>query len=152
MSILCLFVYKKYKKYILYCVYLRPTKCRFFYLYNKEDIITQAISVIEAKGIRKITHLIPELPIALSTFYHWELEKSEAILQKIYNERIKRKVRMLDKWEGSGNPALEIAAYKLLADDDELDILSTSKVKQDVTGTTTQIVKFVDDPRDAEIS
>jgi hypothetical protein len=59
---------------------------------------------------------------------------------------------MLDKWEGSGNPALEIAAYKLLADEDELDILSTSKVKQDVTGTTTQIVKFVDDPRDAEIS
>jgi hypothetical protein len=101
--------------------------------YNKADIIDKALRAIEEHGVRKITHLVQYLPIASSTFYEWELEKSEAILSKIHEQRIKRKVKMLDRWEESNNPALEIAAFKLLADTDELEALSTTKVKQENT-------------------
>ncbi len=40
---------------------------------------------------------------------------------------------MKKRWFDSDNPALAIAAMKLIADEEEIDALSTSKVKQDNT-------------------
>lgn len=97
--------------------------------YDKEHVITMALAAITENGIRKITEVPTYLPISQATFYEWELEKSELILQKIYDEKIKRKAKMRKKWVESDNPALQIAAYKLEGDEEEIAILTTTKTE-----------------------
>jgi hypothetical protein len=63
--------------------------------------------------------------------YEWELEILEQIKAKIEEQKIKIKAKMKKRWFDSDNPALAIAAMKLIADEEEIDALSTSKVKQD---------------------
>lgn len=100
--------------------------------YDKKAIIEEAHKIIEREGIRKISELIAYLPISTSTFYEWELEESEELIQKISQEKVKRKAKMRKKWIDSDNPALQIAAYKLESTEEELELLTTSKVKQDL--------------------
>jgi predicted secreted protein len=100
----------------------------FFMAYDREKIIEQALQVIEQEDCTKISEVLLYLPISTSTFYEWELEKSEAILSKIEAKKVAIKKKMKKSWVGSGIPALEIAAFKLLAADDEADALNTSKV------------------------
>jgi hypothetical protein len=101
--------------------------------YDKDKILADALHIIESEGIRKVTELMAYLPISISTFYEWELEKSEELLAKINQCKIARKASMRKKWVASDVPALQIAAYKLEADEDELELLTVSKVKQDTT-------------------
>lgn len=103
-----------------------------FMAYDKQAIIDQCFEIIEKEGIRKASELIAYLPISAPTFYLWELDKLEEIRQKIYDQRIKRKAKMRKKWIESDIPALQIAAYKLESEEEELEILTTSKVKQDL--------------------
>jgi hypothetical protein len=111
---------------------VRLIPCGFsFVAYNKDEIIKQALQVIEDEQLTRISEVICFIPIASSTFYEWELEKSEEILSKINEVKVKLKHKMKRKWSLSDNPALAIAAFKLIADEDEADALNTSKVKQD---------------------
>jgi hypothetical protein len=50
---------------------------------------------------------------------------------------------MRKKWVASDVPALQIAAYKLEADEDELELLTVSKVKQDTTMKFENLPKIV---------
>ena len=101
--------------------------------YNKDEIIQKALQVIEQENCTKISEVLLFLPISTSTFYEWELEKSEQITSKIEEQKVRIKAKMKRKWFDSEVPALAIAAFKLLASDDEADALNTSKVKQDNT-------------------
>jgi hypothetical protein len=114
--------------------------------YDKAKIIADALEIIEREGVRKVTELVAYLPIAQSTFYEWELDKSEEIIAKIHQCRVARKAKMRKKWLESDVPALQIAAYKLEADDEEVNVLSTSRVKQEtdlnVTGMPAIVLDF----------
>ncbi len=96
--------------------------------YDKQAIINDALRLIEEKSIRKVSELVAYLPISHSTFYEWELDKSDELIQKINAAKIERKAKMRRKWMDSDIPALQIAAYKLEADDEERDLLITTKV------------------------
>lgn len=100
-------------------------------MYDREKIIEQAIQIIEEEQITKISELAGLLPISRATFYGWELDKLEVLAQKIEDTKISIKRKMKKKWADCGVPALEIARYKLLADDDEMERLTVSKVKQE---------------------
>lgn len=116
--------------------------------YNRDEILNLALEAIEKHTIRKISHILPYLPISHQTFYDWEFDKLDIIATKIQSNKIKVKNKMVERWTQSGNPALEIAAFKLLAEEDELEAVTTTKVKSDNThtiqGKPTIAIDFID--------
>ena len=111
--------------------------------YDKDKILADALRIIESEGIRKVSELMAYLPISHATFYDWGLDESEELQAKINQCRVARKAKMRKKWVESDVPALQIAAYKLEADDDELELLTVSKVKQDTTMKFENLPKIV---------
>jgi hypothetical protein len=96
--------------------------------YNKEEIIQKALQVIEQENCTRISEVLLFLPISRATFYGWELDKLDEIVEKIEDQKIAIKAKMKKKWYNSDIPALAIAAFKLIAAEDEADALNTSKV------------------------
>jgi hypothetical protein len=101
--------------------------------YNKDEILQQALSAIEEHNCTKLAEVLLYLPITRTTLYEWDSYILDTIAAKIEDQKIKIKAKMKKRWFDSDNPALAIAAMKLIADEEEIDALSTSKVKQDNT-------------------
>jgi hypothetical protein len=101
--------------------------------YNKEEVLQTALSAIEEHNCTKLAEVLLYLPISESTLYEWESGFLEKIQAKIQEQKVKIKAKMKAKWFNSEVPALAIAAMKLIADEEEIDALSTSKVKNDNT-------------------
>ncbi len=101
-------------------------------MYDKEQIHDNCLKVISEEQLTKFTHLEAYIEPALSTLYEWELEKSEAIKRALSNNRIAIKVKMRKKWRESDNATLQLAAYKLEADEEELSALTMNKVDADL--------------------
>lgn len=95
--------------------------------YNKEQILQRCLEVIEKEKITFFCDLILYIDPSLSTLYEWELEKSEDIKNAITKNKLASKKKMRLKWEDSENPALQLAAYKLIAEKDELNSLTMNR-------------------------
>jgi len=102
--------------------------------YSKAKLEKQALDAIKAHNIKFVTHLTAFLPCSTSTLYDLGLEKSEAIKKAIETNRASAKVKALNRWESSENPTLEVAFYKLIGDDDEVERLNGSRQKLEHTG------------------
>jgi hypothetical protein len=109
--------------------------------YNKEEIVKKALSAIEDEECVTIEEVLLFLPISTSTFYAWELEKSEDLKAAINAMKVKLKKKMRRNWRNSDNATLQIAEFKLISTDDERDKLNTSKVQQDTNHTFNQLPK-----------
>lgn len=57
--------------------------------------------------------------LAKAQFYNLELDESDAIKGALDANRTKAKQKMLNNWRESENSTLNIAAYRLIATDDE---------------------------------
>ena len=112
--------------------------------YSKAKLEKQALDAIKKHNLKFIKHLVPFLPCSSSTFYDLELEKSEAIKRAIEENRTNAKVKALHRWEQSDNPTLEIAFFKLIGDDDEVERLNGSKQKVEHSGGQKIVVEFDD--------
>jgi hypothetical protein len=99
--------------------------------YVKEDIVNMALEAIDKEDCVNIEEVISCLPIATSTFYAWELEKSESIRTAINQKKVALKKAMRKKWRGSDNATLQIAEFRLMATDEEREAISVQTVKQD---------------------
>lgn len=97
-------------------------------MYNKEQITAQCIEVIKKEKLTFFTDLAIYVEPALSTLYEWELEKSEDIKRELAKNRLMSKKKMRCKWEDSDNATLQIAAYKLIAEPEEIEALTINKV------------------------
>jgi hypothetical protein len=99
--------------------------------YNKEDLERKAIDAINKHKLYFIQDVIAYLPCASSTFYLYELEKSETIKDALHKVKTKKKVLLRDRWEESDNATLQVGLMKLLASDEELRKLSmaTQEIK-----------------------
>lgn len=110
--------------------------------YDNDKLIKTALSAIEKHRLVFIDELINYLPCALSTFYAKELEKTESIKEALYKNKITKKSKIRNKWEDGDNFMGQMAFYKLVADDNELDRLTTNSnktnlnLKIDKTGLT----------------
>lgn len=62
--------------------------------------------------------------------YELEIDKNDTIKGLIYDNKRKGVSSMLSKWIKSNNPTLEIAAMKIIADDDERKKLTLQSVDQ----------------------
>lgn len=117
--------------------------------YDKAELEKKALAAIKRHKLKFITHIAAYLPCALSTFYELELEKSEAIKKEVEANRIGSKVKVLNRWEKSDNPTLQVAFMKLIADEDEADRLNGTKQKHEIQAEVS--VKSVDEfNREAE--
>lgn len=99
--------------------------------YDKEELEKLSLKVIKDEKIAWYSYLIAYLPCSSSTFYNLEMEKVESIKEALYNNKIERKEKLVSKWENSDNATLSIAAFKLLADDQELNRLNNSQKDED---------------------
>ncbi len=101
--------------------------------YNKDEILQQALSAIDNEECVTIEEVLLFLPIATSTFYAWEMEKSEDLKDALNAMKVKLKKKMRRNWRNSDNATLQIAEFKLISSDEERDKLNTQKVQQDNT-------------------
>jgi hypothetical protein len=92
--------------------------------YDKKKIFEQAKEVIVKHKLFFFDDIIAFLPIASSTFYAWEMEKSEELKELLNQNRTELKVSMRSKWYKSNSPALQMALMKIIATPEELKKLS----------------------------
>jgi hypothetical protein len=92
--------------------------------YDKKKVFEQAKEVIVKHKLFFIDDIVAFLPISTSTFYQWELQKSEELKELLNANRTELKVSMRSKWYKSNAPALQMALMKLIATPEELKKLS----------------------------
>jgi len=64
-----------------------------------------------------------------TTAYEHNLNKSDTIKEAIYDNKRKGVVSMLRKWVESDNPTLQIAAMRIISDDDERQRLNQQYIE-----------------------
>ena len=92
--------------------------------YDKQKIYEQAKEMIVKHKLFFIDDIVAFLPIARSTFYEWEMDKSDELKGLLEQNRTELKVSMRSKWYKSNAPALQMALMKLIATPEELRKLS----------------------------
>jgi hypothetical protein len=114
-------------------------------MYDKEQILIEAIEAIRANELTTIPEVESYLPCDESTLYsneEWKLEVLEPIKKELSLMKINLKAKMKKSWRKEGsNPVLQIAAFKLMATEDELTTLSTSRVQNELTGKDGQAIQ-----------
>lgn len=106
-------------------------------MYNKEAILEECIKVIKEEKLTFFTDLCLFIEPSLQTLYDWEFEKLETIKSELKKNKLASKKKMRNKWEDSDNATLQIAAYKLIAEKEEIDVLTMNKVVADVNTNVT---------------
>ena len=96
--------------------------------YKKQEIIDQCLEVLDSEIILFVEELISFLPISKKTFYLWKLHECDDIKNALQKSKISAKAKLRKNWMASENATLNVALYKLIADDDEHRRLSNSYV------------------------
>lgn len=89
-----------------------------------DKLVQKCLEIIKEKTILFITDLVAYLPISRATFYNYGLDKLDILKDAIEKNRIVAKQGCRAKWYNSDNATLQIALYKLIATDEERNILS----------------------------
>lgn len=76
-----------------------------------------------------IEHIVAFLPCSRETFYHHKLHKSDTIKKAVEEMRIGKKTKMLSNWIDSESNALQIAAMKMIATEEESHRLSGTRTE-----------------------
>lgn len=97
--------------------------------YKKSDLEKQALDAIKKHNLMFVGDVVAYLPCSSSTFYNKEMEKLESIKEALEENRIKTKNGLRAKWYKSENATVQIALYKLIGTEDEVDRLNGSKQK-----------------------
>ena len=106
--------------------------------YDKEELKELSFKAIKRHKVAKTDYLIPYLPCSQKTFYNHGLHLLQSIKDALFEQRVARKTKLVKRWEESENATLNIAAFKLLADDDELERLQGDK-KTEIEVRTVQV-------------
>jgi hypothetical protein len=86
----------------------------------------ELLEVIKKHKIAFFDHAFAFTSFCPATAYNHKLEKLESIKNAINENRVKAKNYMLNKWIGSNNPTLQVAAMRLLSSPQEHRLLNQS--------------------------
>lgn len=101
-------------------------------MYNTEDLIKKAVDALKNdKDMYFKEDLWVEIGVSKQTAYDHNLDKVDAIKDKLEFNRRNNKKSLRNKWFNSENATTQIALYRLLADDEEFTRLVQNK--QDTT-------------------
>ena len=105
--------------------------------YNKELIYEEVIKAIKDNKLKHFDYIEGFVEPCTKTLYEifpMGGDESHAIKRELSLNKINSKTKMVNKWEESDNATLQIAAYKLIASDEERQALSTNYQKTEHSG------------------
>lgn len=117
--------------------------------YDKKKIFEEIIKAIKDNKLKHFSHIGNFIEPDIKTLKEWDWDNGECsecttIKKELAFNRISSKIKLVNKWEESDNPTLQIAAFKLIASDEEQKALSTNYQKTEHSGEikTTDISKY----------
>ena len=116
--------------------------------YDSQELYKQALDIV--KNDDKVVFMydiICELGISTSTFYDHIKEgsnESKTLKEMIRSNAAAQKRKLRSKWYDSENATLNLCAYKLLADDDELKRLNDKEDSSTAAALGSTIANLID--------
>lgn len=95
--------------------------------YDREKVLEQCLKVIEDEKLTFFNDLAIYVEPTMATLYEWEFEKLETVKSALAKNRLSTKKKLRNKWEESDNATLQISAYKLIAEKEELNALTMNR-------------------------
>jgi len=101
---------------------------------NPEEYVAEVVNVVETNNLYRIKQIFAYYSgMSYGYFFELGLNKNEKILKALEDNRTLATTSMLHNWVGSDNPTLQVAAMKLLADDEDRQKLAQAYVEQKTT-------------------
>ena len=97
--------------------------------YKTEELEKKALAAIKRHKLMFFEHIVAYLPCSKETFYNHKLHESDAIKKAVETMRVGKKTKMLTNWIDSESNALQIAAMKMIATEEEAHRLSGTKTE-----------------------
>lgn len=120
--------------------------------YDKEELTAKCIEAIKTEDITQFDELSLFVGASLRTLYNYDLHELQDIKEAIELNKVKAKKQMRKNWKDSeAAPVLQIAAYKLMSNEAELERLTISKVNAKVENVQPTLVESETDPKDEPI-
>lgn len=116
--------------------------------YNKKELTKKIIGVVKEHKFRNLAELFVNediAPCSEKTFYNHKLQELQDIKKAFESSKTKRKAVMLNNWEQSKSPALQIAAFKLLATPEEFERLASQKIDHTSKGDSIKPIQILTD-------
>ena len=92
----------------------------------------ELLEIIEDRRIMFFSHAFAYTSFSLATAYNHGLEKLETIKNALAKNRASGVTYMLNKWIGSDNATLQIAAMKIIADEELRRSLNQQYLEQTI--------------------
>ena len=95
--------------------------------YDKEKLYTDVLNAIDIHRLKNFDHIEGFVAPCTKTLYDifpMESDELHAIKRALEKNKINTKVKLVNNWEESENPTLQIAAFKLVATQEERKALS----------------------------
>jgi hypothetical protein len=120
--------------------------------FDKDELIEKCLKAIKEEDITFFDEISLFVGASVKTLYNYDLHELQDIKDAIETNRVNAKKGMRKNWKDSeAAPVLQIAAYKLIATDEELDKLTISKVNAKVQQVAPTLVESETDPKDEPI-
>ena len=97
--------------------------------YNKKKIYEKAQEIVKKNNLFFIQDIIALLGISRQTFYDFfplESDELDTLKEMLENNRARIKCALRSKWFNSENATTQVALYKLVSNEDERKLLSTT--------------------------
>ncbi len=97
--------------------------------YNKKEILKDVLLAIKIHQLKHFDYIEAFVSPCTKTLYDLfpvESKELQTIKRELDNNKISSKTKMINKWEDSDDPTLQIAAFKLIATNEERKALSTN--------------------------
>jgi len=112
--------------------------------YKTEELEKKAVAAIKEHELIFIEEVVSFLPCDKKTFYRHKCHECHAIKEALEGNKVGTKAKLRKKWKDSDSAPLNIALYKLCADDKELEKLTSQKTQNEhnVKGETRVILEI----------
>ena len=112
--------------------------------YDPKELEKKALAAIKKHKLMFMDHIVAFLPCGKTTFYDLKLNESDSIKKAVEEMRIGKKTKMLSNWINSETPSLQIAAMKMIAEENEAHILNGTRqeIKQS-GGIKSRVIEWI---------
>jgi hypothetical protein len=105
----------------------------FLFMYDRDKVLSDCLNCIEENELVFFHDLAEFIAPTMSALYQWEFEKLETIKEALYKNKVTQKRKLRKNWvKDDAAPVLQLAAYKLIAEPEE--IIALTMARQEVTG------------------
>jgi hypothetical protein len=103
-------------------------------MYDQETELENVMKAIEDESICFFEDIELFVGPSKRAMQGWGFHELPAIKDALAKNKVRRKIKMRRKWEDSDNATLQIAAYKLIAEPEEIERITMSKVTNEISG------------------